>query len=216
MKIEWYEIERPAGPQLLPDWVKGLHIDWRMQYNSSPCVQFRVHGRLGVLDNEPWRAGPKGRYWREKDGVMEQLWHTGAVTQREDGEWQTTQQEGFGGRTTIVKMDDGRTIHLRGPWFGGHQAGYNEMTTVNDMQEGWRGRPHWWQKMGTFGLYVSDEILILAICRYQPHVLIAMERFHDWGMMVQPYLAEWGMPKRVMQEMEYQKLVAARNTKVPA
>lgn len=215
---DWTEIERPIGPQELPSWVLGLHIDWAMQFANAPRVKFKV-----AFDPMPkdvlWQQGPNGRWFREHDGIIGQLWNGGALTQMPNGEWETTRTEGHGGRTSTLKMVDGRVVHLRGSWFGGCPEGYNELTMV-DMSD-----PHnqtmqgrvtyewvpgkkihkilkaeaWFKKGGTYGLYVPDDVLIKAIAKYWPHVRIAQTKgFNDVdfkGCRIEPFLDEWNAPK---------------------
>jgi hypothetical protein len=130
-------------------------------------------------------------------------------------------------------MKDGRTIHLRGSWHGGTPPGWNEMTIVdmsseytkNDRRSGkhkWEFVPGrfihknlkpkaWFKCMGSAGLYVTDELLIKSIAKYQAHVRVALVKQykgHD-ADRVQPFLDEWGVPKFVMQELKRQAWLEA-------
>lgn len=213
---QWEEIPMPVGRQNLPKWMSGLHIDWMMQYANSPHIVFRAKYEP-MPEDVLWEQGPKGRYFREHEGIVEQLWHQGPLTCMENGEWQTPKENGFGGRTFTVNLKDGRIVHLRGPWFGGCPEGYSELVVVNtstkyyemDQRQGkvkWEIMPGsgrfihrilkpkaWFKQGGTFGLYISNELLIKAIATYQPHVRIAKWKrsYH----VITPFLDEWNMPK---------------------
>jgi hypothetical protein len=226
----WVEIERPVGPQDLPAWVKGLHIDWMMGWANSPRVKFKCATQPMPKD-VLWEQGENGRWFREHEGVMQQHWHSGALSNKDDngkplpeGHWQTTKQNGYAGATFTIKLKDGRTVHLRGPWFGGSPAGYSELTVV-DMSDPYHlvkqgkvkyeiipdsGRfihinvkaKAWWKNGGNFGCYVSDGILIKAIAKYYPHVRIALDLREKRGDAIEPFLDEWDMPKRQYQDQQ--------------
>jgi hypothetical protein len=233
---QWVEIPMETDTHDLPPWLLGLHIDWAMQYWNAPYVKFKV--ACNPMPEEVlWEQGPGGRWFREYGYVMEQLWNGGALTQMENGEWETTKTDGHGGRTTTIKLKDGRTVHLRGSWFGGVQDNWSEMTIVDmsdkyvkmDQRQGkdkweiWPGSGNfkhvnrkakaWYKSGGTYGLYVSDELRIKAISRFQPHVRLALVRVFDkpGGIFVEPFLDEWGMPKTAW--LEKQRAIALANKK---
>jgi hypothetical protein len=210
----WIEVERPVGCQELPAWITGLHIDWCMQFANSPYVKFRAT-HFPMPEETLWQQGPKGRWFREYEGVIEQLWADGPLAQMENGDWETPKTQGHGGRTSTLKMVDGRTVHLRGSWFGGTPEGYNELTVVDmsskyvkqDQQQGkvkWEfgnlvihknlKAKAWYKCGGYYGLYIPDDILIKAIAKYQPHVRIA-KLIRERGDRIEPFLDEWNMPK---------------------
>lgn len=198
--VEWREVELPVGPQELPVWLKGLHVDFNMQYDCAPYLRFKVMNFETGFDGEKWQSGAKGRYFREKNGLMEQYWHTGSLNQRADGSWETTQQDGFAGRTFTIEMQDGRMIHLRGPWHGGISDQWNEMVIVETTSKYFRADRAWHKNTGCFGPYVSNEILMKAIARFYPHLRVAAVKFYEYGYLLQPYTQEWGVPKQVIKE----------------
>lgn len=156
----WRLIERPVGPQPIPDWVSGARIEWLDQYSNPPSVYLKSVGAHSWPDKR-WHVH-KGLWSAlHPDGRGEFLSHHGSVTmttlrrrregvsirddngqiRKPDELWEdyqglaTTQQEGFAGREFPVVMADdtawpGQTIILRGPWYGGRMGGYQEVTTV--------------------------------------------------------------------------------------
>jgi hypothetical protein len=225
---QWDPIAMPEGKQELPEWLTGLHIDWMMGYGNSPYVRFRVT-HSPMPEDLPWEQGPDGRWFREYGDIMEQLWNRGELSQMPNGEWETTKTDGHGGRTSTLKMSDGRTVHLRGSWFGGTPEGWSEMSIVDmsspyvqaDQRQGkhkWEFHGHvthknlkaraWHKCGGNYGLYIHNNLLIKAIARYQPHVGIARVAplsLKHRGDRIEPYLLEWGMPKRLWLESQRNK-----------
>lgn len=193
---KWVEVELPKEPFNLPTWLGDVHIDYCLDVGNLPRLLYKVD--QNPIDKDlPWERGPEGKYFREKEGVMELLWHRGTLSRREDGKLETTPQDGFGGRNFELKMSDGDTIVLRGPWFGGCPDGWSEMTTVNTYDKHYKAdddKP-WWKRGGTFGLFVSDEIKLQAIAKFCPETKVAkMSRNYS---VYEPYQAEWGVPKSI-------------------
>lgn len=102
MTFTW--IDPPVGPQPIPAWAKGLDVEWMGHYLNPPEVRLKA-----AFDPMPedllWnRTG--GRYWRRTaEGVHEEKSHNGALSWNDEKRaWQTTHQEGFGGRCYTIKM----------------------------------------------------------------------------------------------------------------
>jgi hypothetical protein len=204
-KPSWREIERPAGTVETPAWCGDVHVDWMMDFANSPHIILKQVAPLPEFGE--WAREPKGnsvRWYRQTaDGsLVGQHWHNGQLTQMPDGSWETTKQDGYAGSTFTIKPVVGLgTVHLRGPWFGGTQPGYSEMTSV-DMTDPQKSSPYyanrpWYKRGATFGLYISDELLIRVLSRFAPHLPLAwVSMFSGDHPRVQPYLAEWGAPKQ--------------------
>jgi hypothetical protein len=199
----WRPIDRPVGRVETPAWVGGVHVDMQEGLGTFPSVRLKVRGPLpewGPWQRDAKSEAPKVRWFRQSvDGVlMEDYWHAGALRQLEDGSWQTTKQEGFGGRVFTLKPVVGwDVVHLVGPWHGGKQPGFMAVHTV-DMH-----KPHpfddgkpWHRRLACFGHNVSDEAYIATLARYVPHMPLAyVKHFSDWPEFVEPYPEAWGMPK---------------------
>lgn len=216
----WFEVERPSWPFDVPAWCGGAHVDMKLGWASNPWVRFKQIAEMpamGVWHREvvPGRDG--GTRWSRTspDGhLMEQLWHGGALSARADGSLETTQQDGFGGRTSTIEVLGLGNVHLRGPWFGGTADGFNELTAVdltpgslNDKRRQhpyWRRRAKAWHQMtGCFGLYISDDLLVRLLSRFVPHLHLArIQPYRGASMRIEPYVAAWGCPKRLRADKE--------------
>ena len=208
---QWTEVERPTGPFETPAWCGDVHVDWMLGWCTWPHLKFKQVAPFPEMG--PWKRevldGGKVRWiCASADGTLvEQYWHSGALTPRGDGELETTKQDGFGGRTFTLDRVEGITgkVHLRGPWWGGTPDGYTEMTSV-DMTQKSDASPHyaylrgtpWHKRGGTFGFYIREDLLIKLLSRFLPHLPLARvlpyptaERPH-----VEPYDPSWGCPKR--------------------
>jgi hypothetical protein len=78
-KLSWQEIDRPAGPQPVPDWCKGVHVNWMEGYTNSPHVTLKVTENVRDWPNKRFRK--EGSYYRayHPDGRVEQYAHSGAA-----------------------------------------------------------------------------------------------------------------------------------------
>lgn len=242
----WEDIERPAGPQALPSWIRDAHVNWMEGYGNPPDVLFKTVGEVwddpiytkvgdAFIAKHPdgrlkihWHGGAirnvSIRVFKGEDGVVRQhprfgpQWGDqptfrtileGVASGYEPGEWTdvemraTTQQEGYAGRHFWIKMDDGETLVLRGPWRSGVPAGYTAITTVDcDKPDAWaqrRGRP-WWTRTGCFGLELRDDVYIAALCTFLPHLPLARVTYSWGGTGIEPYAPDWGEPKHFFNE----------------
>jgi len=220
----WDEIERPIGKQPIPAWVCGAHVDWNNGRCNSPDVRLKVHSKaFGWADKRWAKEGADMYIARHADGRAEVLYHNGAVSmlamrdERLMGKMKacdlpevtvraTTKQDGFGGRSYWLTMEDGEPLVLRGPWHSGAPSGYVEVYTV-DMDYAWnaesqwnRGKP-WFKRGATYGLYITEDLFLRILARYCPHVPVARVQ-HSYGTRIDPYRAEWGVPKEFVYEFE--------------
>ncbi len=194
----WGEIKSPTWPFAVPDWCGGVHVDMMLGWANSPRIKHKQVTPMPPMGQ--WKRNASRWYRTSADGhLLEQFWHSGAPTFGNNGERITPRQEGFGGRK--FRLDDVEglgPVTLWGPWFGGCPDGYNELTVVDwskKPQPAWyRGRS-WTAQGGTFGLYISDAMLINTIARFQPHLALAYVCTHGDRPRVEPYLHEWGCPK---------------------
>lgn len=122
----------------------------------------------------------------------------------------TEESSGYGGSHFEITLTTGQQLVLRGPWPGGPPPGYAEVTTVDERQHRRRDRHtrglRWHQMGGSFGLYVSDDLLVRALAHYQPHVRLAYLP-DNYGNRVQPYLPQWQGLKADVYEAERQRAI---------
>lgn len=205
---QWKPIEMPVGEIKLPKWLTGLELQdmddtyanrpsfklkttpeftlgWdgmRYSYDRIRQLYYAIHpideyaefmgaGPLGMHDVEVFKGkGPDGKgLW-----VKEPLLCTSAT-------------EGMGGRQFKIVMDDGsyagQTATIRGYWHGGHLPGYQEASYY----------PKGFKEMGYFGLFVTQDLLVRAIAKFQPHLRAAMVKIGSIEH-VEPYV-DGGVPK---------------------
>lgn len=209
-KPSWRPIDRPVGPQPLPEWCGGANVEMRADLGSFPRVVLKETGPLPEFhawQRDALHHAPKVRWFRTSvDGsLMEQFWHAGKMRQLEDGSWQTEKQEGFGGRVfTIEPVVGWDRVHLVGPWHGGKIDGWMDAHTVNMREpKAYDAGLPWHKRMACFGLCVSEAAYIAILSRFVPHMELArVKHFHDWPEFIEPYPVDWGMPKWFYQRRE--------------
>lgn len=100
-KFIWRFVDRPVGPQPLPDWVKGAAVNWHDDYSNSPSVRLIVDGDVREWEGKRFRK--EGHHYRayHDDGRLEQYAHNGPVSPTEiqrfradDGTLWTYRREG--------------------------------------------------------------------------------------------------------------------------
>lgn len=88
--IEWSIIDRPVGPSpLVPEWCKGVHVNWMDEYSNSPDVRLKVHGSARRWENKRYRQ--EGDHFRayHPDGRMEQYSQKGPLRLDKVKRWQS-------------------------------------------------------------------------------------------------------------------------------
>lgn len=223
MSATWQEVERPVGPQPLPAWLKGVHVDWMDRYGNPPSVSLKVHGDVREWDRMIWTREGDHYRCRHEDGRMRQLTHAGTIcmtTMRlfrtPDGEFHqygfvnggvgewvevsirtTDQQQGFDGSYYFITMDDGEPLVLRGPWNTVSPAGYVEVAYVDTMNGNrawmWRKKP-WYCTGGIGGLRITEDLLLRAMARFAPEIRMA-EVINGGWRRIEPMKPHWRAPK---------------------
>jgi len=89
-KLSWREIDRPVGPQPIPDWCTGVHVDWVEGYSNSPRIRLKVTGDVREWPEKRFVCeGGKFYRARHEDGRMEQYAHGGAVAPAQVQRWRS-------------------------------------------------------------------------------------------------------------------------------
>jgi len=202
----WEEIDRPVGRQPLPDWLRGLRIYWMEEFCNSPHIVLKVRGDVRHWENQVWRIREGGFFTEHPDG---RRWAVGAnpsslairAHSKIDGQevwgWATARSEGCGGWKMPIKLVDGRDVIVWGPWFGSPDIGYQEASYKDAARFKWHRRwsPNFWDSgCATAGMWITNELMIRALCTFAPHLRLAMVR--EYGMeRIEPMKPEWDTPK---------------------
>lgn len=223
--VAWRVIEMPVGRTEIPEWAKGIHIDWSSGVANAPRFILKTDRNISEWEPQVYEKVGADMYLSESgDGRAKAHYHGGDVrlTKLRDPrhspyvkDWPevevmaTTKQNGYGGSEFWIKTKEGELV-LRGPWYGSPPPGYVEVTVV-DMNSPYNKthpkRPHpWYRNGGTFGTCISEELLIKLVARFQPHVeVIRVAR--SYGDRIEVKKAEWHAPKIVMYEEERMRAV---------
>jgi hypothetical protein len=191
-----------ANAQPLPVWLKDAAVDWMDEWGSPPRVKFLVDRDLWAWPSKVYTKDGNCYTALSGDGRMHQLWHGGPVAVRDIGDGRyvrcTTREEGFGGASYVLMLDDGQEITLRGPWAGGAPAGWNEVSYV-DENASWRAFDkdrHWTKWTATAGVFFSHDLVVAALSRFCPQVRLALVNRHSGDRSrIEPLKPEWTEPK---------------------
>lgn len=217
--ITWSLVDRQAGPRPLPDWIKGVHVNWFEGFSNGPEFWFFVSHDIGDWAGKKWRK--EGNYYRayHPDGFVEQHAHDGAVRPTKlkawrsadgtmsqyrgegNGSWvegdfnATTQQQGYCGRHYWLKMEDGTDLVLRGPWHTSPPDGYDAASIVTPKYSGNRFGAKWYERCTpVYGLSFRRDLVIDIFSRFQAHLPLAIVTSYGRAR-IEPFRDEWGKPK---------------------
>lgn len=156
---KWSIIDRPVGPQPLPSWLKGVHINWMDGYCNAPTFKLRVERDPSPRCGKIWNVIPpegKERHCRyvaeTEDGVVEEMtarplyrrklemfvdcygtpsvWPAPGSYRREIEILASDAEDGFAGRWFVIRVEGGEWAVLRGPWYGSHPKGTHPASFV--------------------------------------------------------------------------------------
>lgn len=103
-------VDLPVGPQPLPAWARGLHIDWLMRYNgNSPDIRLKVRGDAREWPGKKFRKEGARYMATHPDGRAEVYYHDGKISPANIGRWRYRDGRllGFGEYPTLdYKTDD--------------------------------------------------------------------------------------------------------------
>lgn len=210
----WTWASVPIGPQQLPPWARGLHIEWFDQYCNPPSCVLKTDREITQWPDKLWEDEGGGYYRaRHDDGRLDQLVHKGHLTwDGATGAYLTTKQQGFAGSSFEIRLRDGRRVVLRGPWATSMPDGFSEVSHV-DPKASWRGRRPasghgsktmrwhrpWWNRTAIGGVAISNDLLIRLLARFQPHLRIALVTRYG-QVRAEPLKPEWSAPKGLTEE----------------
>lgn len=216
-KSNWevYEIE-DANP-VIPSWFCDVHVDWMFGYGNTPSIRILAKQHLSDWDGKEFEKREDLYIAEHPDGRCVAHYHNGALTPAVGAAtkgarplYQTTKQQGYGGRSFFCPMKDGTMVELRGPWHGPQPSGYTEVIWVTEeeisQRMGHYPNRDWWEIGGTFGACFKSDQLIAIIHKLYPDIKFAKVH-HPWGTRIEPYLASWGMPKTFVYKVEQRKAI---------
>lgn len=213
--LDWYDAPLPSPPHNLPGWLLGLRVEWHDDYENSPVFCFVTDG-VPAWPNKIWHKDGGLYTAYHDDGRADMLHHDGKLEYSdvvrfitEDGlyhsvkprephvtmkmrELASTPQAGFGGEQFRLNLEDGRMVVLRGPWDVGSPP---ECQLVYLVGPG--GQPH-----GT--MKVKSRLVLSAAAAFpSPDLKVAVISRGGSFTLVEPYKAEWEMPKGIRQHLIY-------------
>jgi hypothetical protein len=178
MAAKWWErVEMPTGNIVLPDWCLDVRINWYDGYANWPELKVKAAHCPAKHEDLRWENEGNG-YYRAytNDGIMDQLKHDGRLTLDEaSGAYVSTQQEGFAKRSFTLKMKDGSTVILRGPWSTIKRSGWTDFSYADmeyEAKSGWGGRP-WETALHMAGLAMNEDLFARIVARFLPHLRCA-------------------------------------------
>lgn len=240
---EYEFLELPIGPRPLPEWAKGLHVDFMLGYINSPHVYLKITDQrlvYGEYDEDGtdlgfdggWKFFDGAYFTHSEDGRAKCHYHgplewrtmerfigyakdnTGQSDYRHPinetyQAWATIQSDGYSGRTFKLKMKNGTVGLLRGPWHGLPPKGYVEVYTnaEGDIAQ-WNRNPRsprpWWNCGGTFGLYISDDLFLRLMAKFEPTFKVARVTSHRYTRL-EPVFFDWSAPKDFISKEEQER-----------
>lgn len=113
----------------------------------------------------------------------------------------TEQQNGFGGSHYEVRMEDGSTVLLRGPWAGGAPPGYVEVIAVNVEQKEYHAGD--WTRNYSSTVFLSENLFFRALSRYcSPREVQVYRVVRPDRVRLECAKATWNAPKAAVYESE--------------
>ena len=173
----WERVDMLTGKIALPDWCLDARVDWHDGYTNWPDLKVRAARCPAKNESLVWEDEGNG-YYRAytDDGIMDQLHHDGRLTwDAASGAFVSTQQEGFAKRAFTLKMKDGSTVILRGPWSTIKRSGWTDFSYADmeyEAKGGWGGRP-WETALHMAGLAMNEDLFVRIVARFMPHLRCA-------------------------------------------
>lgn len=207
----WEEVELPVGPQDLPPWLRDVRVDWNDGYCNRPSLLLKVDRHVTSWPNKVWVNEGRCFTATSEDGLLCQVWSTGPLRREEINGKETLitpPSEGCGGSLMPITLADGTECTVRGPWYHGAPAGYNEfafvdVSKIDERHVAPRFRRPWWRHTAFGGSFISDDLFLRAMAKHQAGVRVArVHRFKDSPARLEPIHRDWETPKHWVYEAE--------------
>lgn len=163
-------------PSTLPSHITNFGIDWHKKYSNAPS--FWLESTLDPGKLEFLYEHRNGVYYGiHSDGWVGLHYHSG----------KPVKQEGYGGRAFELKMLNGTTKTLLGPWHGGASGaakeGFPPIVKVSWKYDG----------LGYFGVYAQLPLFSALVAKFDPTRKFVNVTQHNYTTF-QP-LTKLGLPK---------------------
>lgn len=216
---EWVDL--PVGPQPIPAWAKGLHINWLDQYENEPSYTVKVPKDFEPRDWPGKRYRIEGtRYLAESgDGRASCYYHSSALTLRP----LKHRHRCLPVLPARPRRPDGRIMEgWYWPiqywhedvlcWATDQDRGFGGSNIAVPLEDGrigvlrgpWHGpSPEGYLDCGTGrgACLISEELLLLLIARHHAHLRVARVTEHG-RTRIQAVREDWDAPKAWVRERE--------------
>lgn len=177
-------------------------VGWRVMYDGEIVTQARKDG-WQIANNRAKAEAEATKHLELCQRLFTQNHPDPTLYSLEYCEIRATEQQGgYGGSHFHIQLKSGGTLVLRGPWHGGSPEGWSD-TVVVDMSSKYNSQPQtrpWHLSGGSFGFYMSDELILKAVAKFQPHLGVAWV-YPGYGQpRYQFYDLNWGAPKAFAKE----------------
>lgn len=122
-RVTWEPVEMPAGPQPVPEWARGLEVDWVMPYWNAPRILIKTDRNIHTWQD--MRYTREGERWMavSPDGVASVHYHSGGLSvtklrryRTEDGKLHTYAPQKPGLSNIILPDEDYAARFQPGEW----------------------------------------------------------------------------------------------------
>jgi hypothetical protein len=224
--LSWARVERPLGPQPLPDWVKGAEVNWHDEYSNSPSVRLLVRGDVREWPGKVFAKEGNRFIARHEDGRAEQYSHDGVIEWTKINFWKGV--DGSVHRSPRYDVSLWPTTYGYEPgdwvpvdaWATPKQGGFGGstiwVTLIDGREVALRGPWHVGAPEGyagvsycdrsvqfgsRAGLFITQDLLVRILARFQAHLELARVDY-GYAKGIEVMKPEWDAPKAVMMARE--------------
>lgn len=207
--FEWVDL--PVGPQPLPAWARGLHVDFMIGYGNAPHYTVKTAGRVMDWAGKVFTKEGSRYMATTDDGRAAIFYHNGPVSMqpvrrfmaadgilkqyaRTVGDWDSENH----GREPGEWVDVQKLCTTQQQGFGGsHVECQMDDGTEVVLRGPWHGQsPPGWMDVGTThgGLYISEDLFKRLLARFHPEMRCARVT-DNIGSHLEAVDGMWDVPK---------------------